>query len=50
MKTEAHTWNIKVKKSYLKSTLNRLMRKKLIIIKEKEIYKKYYLNLLTQSN
>ena len=33
---------LKLKKNYLKSALNKLIRKKLIIIKEKEIYKKYY--------
>ena len=38
----AHAWNTKVKKSYLKSTLNKLIREKLVIIKEKEIYKEYY--------
>ena len=37
----AHAWDAKVKKGYLKSALNRLMKEKLVVIKEKETYEEY---------
>ena len=36
LKAEAHAWNDKVKKNYLKSILNKLLKEKLIIIKKRE--------------